>query len=56
MCVMLLICTTDPERTYPQVKTRLTRARFNRPKLGRSWLFAKWEDCTTAINDEQLET
>jgi len=38
------------------VKTRLTRARFNRPKLGRSWLFAKWEDCTTAINDEQLET
>ena len=35
------------------VKTRLTRAWFNRPKLGRSWLFAKWVDCTTATNGKQ---
>ena len=47
--------TTDPERTYPWGKTHPRRARFNHPKSGRSWPFAKRVDCTIATNDEQPE-
>ena len=47
--------TTDPERTYPWGKTHLKRARFNHPKSGRSWPFAKRVDCTIATNDERPE-
>ena len=47
--------TTDPERTYPWGKTHPKRARFNHPKSGRSWPFAKRVDCTIAPNDEQPE-
>jgi len=47
--------TTDPERAYSWGKTHLKRARFNRPKSGRSWRFAKRVDCTIATNDEQSE-
>src|SRR5215469_6362943 len=47
--------TTDPERTYPWGKTHPKRARFNHPKSGRSWPFAKRVDSTIATNDEQPE-
>src|SRR5215468_11809855 len=47
--------TTDPERTYPWGKSHPKRARFNHPKSGRSWPFAKRVDCTIATNDEQPE-
>ena len=47
--------TTDPERTYPWGKTHPKRARFNHPKSGRSWPFAKRVDCSIATNDEQPE-
>ena len=33
--------TTDPECTYPWGKTHPKRVRFNHPKSGRSWPFAK---------------
>src|SRR5262249_37364903 len=35
--------------------THPKRARFNHPKSGRSWPFAKRVDCTIATNDEQPE-
>src|SRR6516162_5029450 len=47
--------TIDPERTYPWGKTRLRHVLCNRPKSGRSWLFAKW-DCTTATNGKPPKT
>src|SRR5215471_14766983 len=47
--------TTDPERTYPWGKTHPKRARFNHPKSGRSWPFAKRVDRTIATNHEQPE-
>src|SRR6516165_9598250 len=51
--LLISTTTTDPERTYPWGKTRLKHVLCNRPKSGRSWLFAKWVDCTTATNGKQ---
>src|SRR6516165_864177 len=54
--LLISTTTTDPERTYPWGKTRLKHVLCNRPKSGRSWLFAKWVDCTTATNGKQPKT
>src|ERR1017187_2501068 len=52
----ILTTITDPERTCPCGKTRLSRARFSHPESDRSWRCLRSGGCTTAMNDESPET
>jgi hypothetical protein len=52
------LCHLNPFEFFnhsPWGKTHPKRARFNHPKSGRSWPFAKRVDCSIATNDEQPE-